>query len=355
MVNGQQSTVNGQLKILILTHRFCPEVGGIETNSEILASAFHEFGADVHVITWTKNNEPDNFPFTVIRSPHLNLLLQEHKWANVILENNPCLRLSWPNIFIRRPLVIAVNTWVNRINGNKTIRDKLKQLWFRRAKNVIAVSNAVRKKEWKQAVVIENPYNDRLFKIIPGIQKNIPFVFLGRLVSDKGADQAIKAIAALVDEKKLNKEQVQLTVIGDGPERQNLVALIKKYALENAVELTGILKGKALVECLNRHRFILVPSYWEEPYGNVVLEGMACGCVPVASNGGGLPEAVGNAGFIFQRNNINALTDILRKIVCDDEQANTARQNAAAHLAKHAVELVSKKYFVILKDAVTHR
>ena len=122
------------LKVLILSHRFYPDIGGIETNTEILASGFCNLGADVHLITWTKSADDKKFPFKVIRNPGIRPLLNEHRWADVILENNPSLRLSWPNLFIHKPLVIALNTWVTRLSGEKGIRDKLKQLWFKRAK-----------------------------------------------------------------------------------------------------------------------------------------------------------------------------------------------------------------------------
>ena len=339
------------LKILILSHCFYPDVGGIETNSEILGSAFHEFGAEVHIVSWTKETGTKQFPFNVIRNPGINKLLREHRWADVVLENNPCLRLSWPNIFIHKPLVVAVNTWVSRVSGTKGIRDKLKHLWFRRTKNIIAVSDAIRKKEWPQAVVIENPYNNRLFKTLPDIKKEIKFVFLGRLVSDKGADQAIRAISALVNEKILNRDSIQLTIIGDGPEKKHLSVLIKKMGLESAVQLTGVLKEQALVDCLNGHQYILVPSAWQEPYGNVVLEGMACGCIPVASNGGGLPEAVGEAGFLFERNNLDDMVNILKEILKDSGKNDLIKAKADCHLKQHTIELVAKKYFKILQLA----
>src|SRR5690606_40338743 len=93
----------------------------------------------------------------------------------------------------------------------------------------------------------------------------------------------------------------RLTIIGDGPEAPVLKALAVKYGLEHKVDFKGSLQGKELVDCLNQHKLILVPSRWEEPFGNVALEGMACGCIPVVSDGGGLAEAVGHAGLTFQR------------------------------------------------------
>lgn len=343
------------LKILILTHRFNPDVGGIETNSEILANAFSMFGAEVHVLTWTKQKAGESFPFAVIRNPGLQRIFKEHAWADVVFENNPCLRLSWVNLLIKKPLVIAVNTWVNRIKGNKSLRDKLKNLWFKRADAVIAVSEAIRKKEWKKAIVIENPYNDNLFKTLPGINKTKPFIFLGRLVSDKGADQAIKAISILQEKNLIDADNFQLTITGDGPERENLVRLREEKGLYGAVHFTGVLKGKDLVDCLNEHQYMLVPSVWEEPYGNVVLEGMACGCVPIASNGGGIPEAVGNAGFVFKRNDINAMAEAMQQALTEEKAIDAARNNAGAHLQQHTADLVSKKYFDIIQSAVNKK
>lgn len=340
------------LKILFISHRFFPEIGGIETNAEILASGFCNLGADVHLVTWTKCDIDKQFPFTVIRNPNIKKLMNEHRWADVILENNPSLRLSWPNLFIKKPLVIALNTWVTRLNGEKGFRDKLKNIWFSRAKKMIAVSDAVRRKEWPDAVVIENPYKDDLFCINPAIAKQIPFVFLGRLVSDKGADQAIKAVSVLAKENLIKDNCAQLTIIGEGPERKKLVALVEKLNLNHVVNFAGALRDQQLADCLNMHQYLLVPSSWEEPYGNVVLEGMACGCIPVVSNGGGLPEAVGTAGFIFKRNDVKEMIDILKKILLDQVDTKAKARQRAGHLKDHSMEKVSNFYLDILKAAV---
>ena len=58
--------------------------------------------------------------------------------------------------------------------------------------------------------------------------------------------------------------------------------------LERQVEFTGVLQGETLVRTLNAHRIMVVPSRTPEPFGVVALEGIACGCVVVGSEGGGL-------------------------------------------------------------------
>ena len=93
--------------------------------------------------------------------------------------------------------------------------------------------------------------------------------------------------------------KVSLTVIGAGPELSALKERVTALNLTGRVKFTGGLTGNALVDELRQHKFILIPSKWREPFGVVALEGMAAGCIPIVADGGGLPDAVGNAGVIF--------------------------------------------------------
>jgi hypothetical protein len=114
------------MKILFITHKFYPDIGGIEVNSEVLALGFHEAGHEVRMITWTASSGDRRFPFTVIRQPKTAILFKEHSYADVVFENNPSLRLSWPAVFFNKPIVVALRTWVNRIEGGMAWQDRLK-------------------------------------------------------------------------------------------------------------------------------------------------------------------------------------------------------------------------------------
>lgn len=332
------------MKILFFTHKFFPDIGGIESNSEILADYFYKAGHEICLVTWSEDNNLKKFPFKIIRNPNKKQLFQQHKWAEVIFENNPCLRMSWPNLFFNRPSVIALNTWLTRVDGKIGVQDRLKLFFLKRASKVIAVSNAVRKRCWPAAVVISNPFKEEIFKIIPGIDRTGDFVFLGRLVSDKGASLAIDAI-----HKLLNKT---LTIVGDGPELIDLKKLVSKLKLENRVSFTGILYGDLLVQCLNKHKYILVPSVWEEPFGNVALEGMACGCLPVVSDGGGLPDAVGKAGIIFERGNLKSLVEAIDQMLNSPSLERQIRSFATDHLNAHRSAIIANKYLKVIENAV---
>ncbi|RYY08224.1 MAG: glycosyltransferase family 1 protein [Sphingobacteriaceae bacterium] len=351
------------MKILFLSHNFYPFIGGIEANSDILSRAFYAAGHEVNVLTWTTDVSPNIYPFPITRNPSVSTLFKAHQWADLVFENNPCLRLAWPNLFFRHPYVIALNTWVSRIDnkiglhGKIGIQDRIKFLWFKKASKVIAVSDAIRKHSFKPAIVIGNPYNSLVFRHIPDVEKIKAFVFLGRLVPNKGVDQAIKAL-----KKLLIKEVSQpfltfkptLTIIGEGPQKPVLEKLVAELDLQDQVIFTGSVSGENLARLLNQHRYILVPSLWEEPFGNVALEGMACGCLPIVSDGGGLPDAIGNAGISFKRGSVDALVDVLINIMANPDLETKLRNAAPAHLHKHQPETVSKKYLEVVEAAFSN-
>jgi glycosyltransferase involved in cell wall biosynthesis len=341
------------MKILILSNNFFPDIGGIESNSEILGASFTKLGHEVHLLTWTSYDGNVDFPFKIVRNPPFIQLFRSHLWADVILENNPCLRLAWPNLFVKKPSVVVLNTWVSRVNGAIAFQDKLKLRWLKRAGHVIAVSKAIQDTCFKDAIVVGNPYRQGSFYKKENIKASKDFVFLGRLVSDKGASLAIKAIHDFNERSAADLSFVpyELTIIGEGQERSYLEQLTIKLKMQNSVKFTGSLTGEALNNQLNEHKYLLVPSMWKEPFGNVALEGIACGCIPIVSDGGGLPDAVGAAGLTFKSGNLASMVSVIRSLTARPQLQKQLRSNAAAHLKDHHPEVISKKYLAIMADA----
>jgi glycosyltransferase involved in cell wall biosynthesis len=341
------------IKILFISHKFFPDVGGIETNSEILCSELFSTGYDVKLVTWSPQGDQDRekFPFQVIRNPSIVELIRLHSWAQLTFENNPCLRLAWPAVFFNRPSVIALNTWVTRTDGKVSTTDKIKRAWLKRASRVIAVSQALKIKSWRDAIVIHNPYR-AIFREIPTIKRSRDIVFLGRLVSDKGADLALEALAELARRDTGDGGRLLLSVIGEGPERSNLEKRVKDLHLEDQVRFLGTLHGEKLVEELNRHSYLLVPSVWDEPFGNVVIEAMACGCLPIVSSGGGLPEAAGNAGLVFKKKDSSSLVAKLRELFASPQLEDELRRARQGHLKNHEQGVIAKKYMQVIESAL---
>jgi glycosyltransferase involved in cell wall biosynthesis len=158
------------------------------------------------------------------------------------------------------------------------------------------------------------------------------------MVSDKGYDLLLGALRRLAE----RGVERRLTMVGEGPERGRLEGM----AAGLAVRFAGVLRGEALAAELRRHRVLVVPSRWDEPFGVVALEAIACGCAVIGSSGGGLPEAIGPCGVTFPNGEVGALMDCLEHL---PEPAEAARREQ--HLAGHRAAVVGARYLRVLEGA----
>lgn len=335
------------MNILLTSHFFYPSIGGIEVITDLLAHHFLQSGHCVTVVTSTPFNSSyniDNYQFDVIRKPSPSKLISMYRWADVILQNNIELNTFWPILFVRKPIVIGLQTWLRTTKGERSFNYLLKRLVLAMADSVIACSDSIRIDSFKSAKVIGNPYNSDLFRARPSKRNPNSIVFLGRLVSDKGPELLVKAFAALA------YSSARLTIVGSGPDRDSLAQLVRNLSLADRVCFTGALQGEDLVEVLNQHEIMVVPSTWNEPFGIVALEGLACGCVLLVSDGGGLPDAIGKSGLLFKRGDVSDLMLKLRLLLDSHQLRDKLRSEALSHLPRFESSVICGQYLDILES-----
>lgn len=340
------------MKILFTSNRFHPDIGGIESISDILGRSFVSAGHSLRLVTHSFGDTQQDrilFPFPVLRRPSSRQLLACYRWSDVVFQNNLEVRQLWPTLFFRRPLMIGLQTWIRSVDGKRNAVNRFKCSAIHLATRVVACSDAVRADSFQRAIVIGNPYSSQLFHDLQNIPRERAIVFLGRLVSDKGVDLLMQAFA------QLRPTGWSLTIIGDGPERGPLEQLASELDIRASVEFVGALQGEPLVRELNRHELMVIPSRWREPFGVVALEGLACGCVALASDGGGLPDAVGSAGLLFRRGDLADLTLRLRELIDNDALRAHLRQLAPAHLVRFKESSVCSKYLELLESLPAKR
>jgi glycogen synthase len=331
------------MNILISCYSFYPSVGGLEEVNALLARAFVARGHAVKVMTMTRSTEPDNDTFDIMREPGTSDLVRAIRWCDVFLQANVSFRLGWPNFFLRRPWVISLHGNLDAEEGRDGIfswKSRLKRLSLFVADRVISVSRAVAIRTFPQALVIGNPYRTDVFQHRPDAARPYDLVFLGRLVSDKGVHILIDALA-LLGERDLRPS---LLIIGGGPEESALRERCRTYNLTTQVTFAGVRRGEELVEHLNKCRIMVIPSVWEDPSPIVTLEGIACGCVVVAANAGGLPDAVGPCGLIFAKGDAGDLANVLSGLLANEERIRALRLGAADYLFAHRPEAVADNY-----------
>ncbi len=157
-------------------------------------------------------------------------------------------------------------------------------------------------------------------------------VYMGRISYEKSIDQLIRAFA-LASSKN---PQIELVIIGDGPERKSLESLTKNLGVEDKIIFTGTLRGEELVRGLQANDIFITASKTENmPLS--VLEAMSAGLPIIAVSEKGLKEIVNNKinGFLVPADDTEAMAKKIIELISDD---NLLKQFSAASRATAEAE-----------------
>jgi glycogen synthase len=334
------------LNILVSSHAFAPSLGGIETVSALLAEEFVKMGHSVVVVTQSAGDTAETqFGAPIVRGPSPRRLLQLVRWCDVFWHNNLSIRTMWPALLLGKPLVVTHSgSYCRRPVGLDFVL-RLKHAIVNRVTSV-AISRYVASFFKTRSVVIPNPYDARVFQArVPPSERKREFVFLGRLVTEKGLDILLQGLSRL-RERGLRP---QLTAVGSGPEQVNVQELTKKLGLGAQVDFRGSKNGAELSALLNEHQTLVVPSRYDEPFGVVALEGIACGCAVITSSGGGLPEAIGPCGITFPNGDISALEQALERLLTRPDERERLIAAGPKHLSQFQPRLVAERYLELFQ------
>jgi phosphatidylinositol alpha-1,6-mannosyltransferase len=194
------------------------------------------------------------------------------------------------------------------------------------------------------ASLLPNYFSNKIKILYPGIDPKIVqyatqqsgdkgkkrILFVGRLVERKGADDLIYAFKELLKDSP----DVELEIVGDGPDRSRLEDLSKQLGVENQVRFFGELRGKSLYEKYNGADLFVMPSRRTrtdvEGFGTVFLEAAAFGKPSVGTFSGGIPEAVldKRTGLLVPEKDRNHLKDSMATVLSDEGLAKQLGSNA---------------------------
>lgn len=149
------------------------------------------------------------------------------------------------------------------------------------------VASRIKKYYSREAEVVYPPVDTHFYRPIPEAGQGDYYLMVGRLLTYKRFDMAIKAF---------NRLGPPLKIVGEGPEEKRL----KKKALPN-VEFLGRLSDEELHSYYCSSKAFIFPQ--EEDFGITPVEAMACGRPVIAYRGGGALETVveGKTGVLFRR------------------------------------------------------
>ncbi len=168
------------------------------------------------------------------------------------------------------------------------------------------------------------------------VDKPYRITYIGRLNYVKGVDYLIRAIGIIRD-----KYPVKLSIVGDGPERNNLEKIVYDYGLNDIVYFEG--RHSDVIPFLKNTSVFVYPSIWNEVFGISLVEAMAFGIPCIANRVGGIPEIIkdGENGFLTSEKSDAALAEAMCTVL--DKLARTDSVDSITHNAKRTAEYFSIK------------
>lgn len=144
---------------------------------------------------------------------------------------------------------------------------------------------------------------------------NILAVYIGGLVEGKGMNELAAACGPLLAKHR----HFRLVCVGDGPARGMLSQLGQRIGRADGVELPGRIEPDLVPRFLQGANFLVLPSH-SEGLPQAVVEAMHCALPVVATNVGGVPEAVmnGDTGLLVEPRNVEQLGAAVERLIVDE-------------------------------------
>lgn len=202
-----------------------------------------------------------------------------------------------------------------------------------RADRVTSVSRALRQSSRSfgmpknEVEVIYNGCVMETFAFDPEIRKHfrerlelsrdeVAIIYVGSLIPSKGLYELLQALQLSIQKGR----KIRLILVGEGREKKRLERFATSLGIMNIISFLGQVPHLGVAKWLNAADILVLPSY-NEGLPNVVLEAMACGLPVIATEVGGIPEAVedGLSGILIPPREVIALSDAVERLIVNPE------------------------------------
>jgi len=177
------------------------------------------------------------------------------------------------------------------------------------------------------------------------ISPNAPLVFLGRIQKEKGTAIAIEAA------KKSGRNLIIAGNIPDEPlHQQYFNEAVKPWIDDRQIKYVGPVDDRQKNELLRNACALLMPVLWDEPFGIVMAEALACGTPVIGFERGAVPEVIteGVNGFLCKD-----MSDMVNGIIMIEQISRRECREIAER--KFSSTVLAEQYEALYQKMLCHR
>ena len=252
---------------------------------------------------------------------------------------------------------VAENTsprlWLNVIY--KLLDITIEPIMFNIARMIIAVNELIR-----QDYLARFSYKTKV--IPPGVDTNkykpAKYNISGKqllFIAPLSKSYEWKGLRILLDAMPLvirDHPNAILTIVGDGPLKDEYINICKKKGIDNNVIFKGRLAEDELIKCYQESTLLIIPSIAVESFPLRMLEANACGIPIVASRVGGIPYYIkdGFNGMLVEPKNHLMLADKITELLNNEELLMSMSINSRRIALEYDWNIIIDKTTMILED-----
>jgi glycosyltransferase involved in cell wall biosynthesis/2-polyprenyl-3-methyl-5-hydroxy-6-metoxy-1,4-benzoquinol methylase len=148
-------------------------------------------------------------------------------------------------------------------------------------------------------------------------------LFIGRMVWEKGIYDFLHAAARMCRDSILSEKQIRFLTVGKGPELEGARERAGALGISSSTIFIEEYPYKDMYKLYNIANLFVLPSIstrsWQEQFGMVLIESMACGTPVISTYSGSIPEVVGDGGMLVQPNDHLSLYMAMKEMISNDD------------------------------------
>ena len=241
---------------------------------------------------------------------------------------------------IHKTDIVFSNTWLFKRRQKKVFKhvdifafrsESIKKYFFNSFKGFLSTRNFIANSGVPEQIILKDKE-----KSLTTVKR---ILYVGTLIDRKNADKLLIALSKV-------KEPYQLTIIGEGYNKNKLIELCELLGIKENVQFLGRIKRESVFLEMEKHDFFVLPSV-KETFGLVYLEAMAKGLIVIGMKGWGIDGVVvdGENGFLCKDDSQEKISQkVIQVLNLTYQEQQLIVENSLRSIKKYTDKNVANKY-----------